>query len=123
MAKKSQTTGKPKMDAKTIMEELKTPGLIIIGMVGGNLAGKMIDKVVKVDSTATGFHAKALVKPVVQITAGVGGALFLKDQNLKLIATGVAARIGESIPEEGYSPGTDRIRRIGRYRPGKTGFP
>jgi hypothetical protein len=91
MAKKSQTTGKPKMDAKTIMEELKTPGLIIIGMVGGNLAGKMIDKVVKVDSTATGFQAKALVKPVVQITAGVGGALFLKDQNLKLIATGVAA--------------------------------
>lgn len=91
MAKKNQTTGKTKLDAQSIMEELKTPGLIILGMVGGNMAGKMIDKVMKVDETATGFQVKALVKPVVQITAGVGGALFLKDKNLKLIASGVAA--------------------------------
>ena len=82
---------KVKLDAKTILEELKTPGLIILGMVGGNLAGKLIDKAVKVDDTATGFQAKALIKPVIQISAGVGGALFLKDKNLKLIASGVAA--------------------------------
>jgi hypothetical protein len=44
-----------------------------------------------VDEEATTFQAKALLKPVVQITAGVGGALFLKDKNLKLIASGVAA--------------------------------
>ena len=91
MAKKKQQTGKPKLDAQTILEELKTPGLIILGMVGGNMAGKMIDKVVKVDPTATGFQAKALAKPIVQITAGIGGALFLKDKNMKLIASGVAA--------------------------------
>lgn len=91
MAKKKQAAGKAKVNAQTIMEELKTPGLIILGMVGGNMAGKMIDKAVKADATATGFQVKALVKPVVQITAGVGGALFLKDKNMKLIASGVAA--------------------------------
>ena len=82
---------KAKLDAKAIIEELKTPGLIILGMVGGNMAGKLIDKAVKVDDTATGFQAKALIKPVIQISAGVGGALFLKDKNLKLICSGVAA--------------------------------
>ena len=90
MAKK-QTSKKAKFDAKSIIEEFKTPGLIIIGMVGGNMAGKLLDKVIKVDETATGFQAKALIKPLVQITAGVGGALLLKDQNMKLIASGVAA--------------------------------
>lgn len=90
MARK-KTNSKVKLDAKSIIEELKTPGLIILGMVGGNMAGKLIDKAVKVDGTATGFQAKALVKPVIQISAGVGGALFLKDKNLKLIASGVAA--------------------------------
>lgn len=85
------TTAKPKLNAKTVLEELKTPGLIILGMVGGNLAGKLIDKALPLDETATGFQAKALVKPIVQITAGIGGAILLKDKNLKLIASGVAA--------------------------------
>lgn len=91
MAKKQQKSGKPNLDPKAIIEELKTPGLIILGMVGGNMAGKMIDKVTKVDPEATGFQVKALLKPVVQISVGVGGALFLKDKNMKLIASGVAA--------------------------------
>jgi hypothetical protein len=90
MAQKGSNS-KAKLDAKAIIEELKTPGLIILGMVGGNMAGKLIDKAVKVDDTATGFQAKALIKPVIQISAGVGGALFLKDKNLKLICSGVAA--------------------------------
>ena len=90
MAQK-ESNSKARLDAKAIIEELKTPGLIILGMVGGNMAGKLIDKAVKVDDTATGFQAKALIKPVIQITAGVGGGLFLKDKNLKLICSGVAA--------------------------------
>lgn len=90
MAANAKTT-KPKLDVKTVFEELKTPGLIIIGMIGGNLAGKLIDKVLPLDETATGFQVKALVKPIVQISAGIGGAIFLKDKNLKLIAGGVAA--------------------------------
>jgi len=84
-------TAKPKLNAKSVIEELKTPGLIIIGMIGGNLAGKLIDKALPIDETATGFQAKALIKPILQISAGIGGAIFLKDKNLKLIAGGVAA--------------------------------
>ena len=87
----SKSHSKVKIDAKTIIEELKTPGLIILGMVGGNMAGKLIDKAVKVDDSVVGFQAKGLIKPIIQISAGVGGALFLKDKNLKLIASGVAA--------------------------------
>jgi uncharacterized membrane protein len=90
MAQK-ESNSKAKLDAQAIIEELKTPGLIILGMVGGNMAGKLIDKAVKVDDTATSFQVKALIKPVIQISAGVGGALFLKDKNLKLICSGVAA--------------------------------
>lgn len=90
MAANAKTT-KPKLDVKTVFEELKTPGLIIIGMIGGTLAGKLIDKAIPIDETATGFQAKALVKPILQISAGIGGAIFLKDKNLKLIASGVAA--------------------------------
>ena len=90
MAQK-ETIQKTKLDAKTILEELKTPGLIILGMVGGNMVGKLIDKAIKVDDTASGFQPKALVKPIIQISAGVGGTLFLKDKNLKLIASGLAA--------------------------------
>lgn len=88
---KRKTTAKPKLNAKTVLDELKTPGLIILGMVGGNLAGKLIDNVLPPDEEATGFQAKSLVKPVVQITAGVAGAILLKDKNLKLVASGVAA--------------------------------
>jgi len=92
MAKKnSQSNAKAKINAGSIIEELKTPGLIIVGMIGGNMAGKMLDKALKVDETQTGFSAIAMVKPLVQITAGVGGALFLKDKNLKLVCSGVAA--------------------------------
>lgn len=85
------TTNKVKIDAKSVIEELKTPGLIILGIIGGSMTGKMIDKVIKVDETKTGFDVKKMVKPLVQITAGVGGAIFLKDKNLKLVASGVAA--------------------------------
>jgi hypothetical protein len=82
---------KTKVTAKQVLGELKNPALIVVGMIGGNFGGKMIDKVLKVDDTQTGFNAKAVAKPVVQLAAGVGGAVFLKDENLKLVATGVAA--------------------------------
>ena len=91
MATKKSNPKKAKLDAKVVMEELKAPGLIILGMIGGNLAGKLVDKAVKVDDTATSFQAKALLKPVVQIAVGLGGSILLKDKNLKLIASGVAA--------------------------------
>ena len=82
---------KTKITGKQILEELKAPALIVVGMVGGNLAGKLIDQALKVDETATEFSAKSLARPLVQLTAGIGGSLLLKDKNMKLVASGVAA--------------------------------
>ena len=81
---------KKKISGTEVLQELKAPALIIVGMIGGNMAGKVIDKVLKVDETQVGFNAKAIAKPVVQLSAGVAGAMLLKDENLKLIATGIA---------------------------------
>jgi hypothetical protein len=80
-----------KITSKQVLNELKAPALIVVGMVGGSMAGKAIDKVLKVDPNKTGFDARKLAKPVVQLSAGIGGALLLKDKNLKLIASGVGA--------------------------------
>ncbi len=80
-----------KITGKQVLEEIKAPALVVVGLVGSSLAGKAVDKILKVDETAEGFNAKALAKPVVQLSAGLSGALLLKDKNLKLIATGVAA--------------------------------
>ena len=78
-----------KITSKQVLTELKRPALIVLGIAGGSLAGKAIDKVLKVDPTKTGFDAKALAKPIVQLSAGIGGAILLKDKNLKLVASGV----------------------------------
>lgn len=88
---KQKKQPKNKLSAGGVLNELKTPALLIVGMMGGTMAGKMIDKALPIDETATGFQAKALVKPVVQIGVGMAGALLLKDQNIKLIAAGVTA--------------------------------
>ncbi len=91
MALKKTATKKSKFDVKTVIEELKTPMLVVLGMVGGTFGGKMLDKVIKVDETVEGFQLKSLAKPIIQITTGLGGALLFKDKNLKLIAGGIAA--------------------------------
>ncbi|MBU0487425.1 MAG: hypothetical protein KKA07_07655 [Bacteroidetes bacterium] len=82
---------KTKITGKQVLDELKSPALIVLGMIGGNLGGKLIDQALGVDDTSTEFQVKGLVKPIVQLTAGIGGSILLKDQNLKLIANGVAA--------------------------------
>jgi len=74
----------------TIVEELKTPALILAGIAGGNLAGGLIDRFVPVDPAAEGFQAKALIKPAALLTAGVATAMLIKNPNVKLVATGVA---------------------------------
>jgi hypothetical protein len=44
-----------------------------------------------VDATATGFQVKSIIKPLVLVSAGLGGAILLRDKNLKLVASGVVA--------------------------------
>ncbi len=82
---------KTKISGKQVLDEVKGPILIVAGMIGANMAGKAIDKVLKVESSLEGMNVKSMAKPVVLLTAGVAGAIFLKEPNLKLIATGIAA--------------------------------
>jgi hypothetical protein len=84
-------TKKTKISSQAVMGELKTLAMLTGGVVIGSVGGKMIDKVLKVDATATGFDAKALARPIVLLGVGTAGNLMLKDPNMKMLATGVGA--------------------------------
>ena len=71
--------------------ELKSLAMISGGLILGSMGGKALDKALKVDDSLPGFQAKKLVKPAVQLGAGVLGAIKLKDKNMKLVAAGVGA--------------------------------
>lgn len=87
----TKKTNRKKISLASIGKEIKAPALIILGVSGGVQAGKLLDKALKMDEAEEGFQIKKLIKPVVQIAAGLGGAVLLKDENLKLISSGVAA--------------------------------
>jgi len=80
-----------KITVKKVIDEIKVPVGLIGGMIVGNFGGKTIDKLLKVNPALSGINPKSLAKPLVLLTAGVGGAMLLKDQNLKLVASGIAA--------------------------------
>ena len=77
---------------KKVGEEMIIPGLFVIGLAGSNAGGKLIDKFMKVKNPSlSGFNVKSAAKPLIQITTGLVGALLLKDEKLKIVASGVAA--------------------------------
>jgi len=80
-----------KLSSQAVMEEVKNLAMLGGGVVLGSVGGRLIDKVMKVDGTETGFNAKAMARPVVLIAAGAAGAVMLKEKNMKLLATGVGA--------------------------------
>lgn len=80
-----------KLSSQAVMGEIKTLAMLTGGVVIGSVGGKLIDKVLNVDATATGFNAKALARPIVLLGVGAAGNLMLKDPNLKMLATGVGA--------------------------------
>jgi hypothetical protein len=82
---------KTKISSQAVMGEIKTLAMLTGGVIIGSVGGKMIDKVLKVDASATGFNAKALARPIVLLGFGTAGNLMLKDPNLKMLATGVGA--------------------------------
>jgi hypothetical protein len=84
-------TKKTKISSQAVMGEIKTLAMLTGGVVIGSLGGKMIDKVMNVDATATGFNAKALARPIVLLGLGTAGNLMLKDPNMKMLATGIGA--------------------------------
>ncbi len=80
-----------KRNSNAMMGELKSLAMISGGLVLGSMGGKALDSMLKVDDNAPGFQVKKLIKPAVQLGAGVIGAMKLKDPNLKLVAAGVGA--------------------------------
>jgi hypothetical protein len=84
-------TRKTKISSQAVMGEIKTLAMLTGGVVIGSLGGKMIDKVLNVDASATGFNAKALARPIVLLGVGTAGNLMLKDPNMKMLAMGVGA--------------------------------
>ena len=82
---------KTKISSQAVMGEIKTLAMLTGGVIIGSVGGKMIDKVLKVDASATGFNAKSLARPIVLLGFGTAGNLMLKDPNLKMLATGVGA--------------------------------
>lgn len=84
-------TKKTKISSQAVMGEIKTLAMLTGGVVIGSVGGKMIDKVLNVDTSATGFNAKALARPIVLLGVGTAGNLMLKDPNMKMLATGVGA--------------------------------
>jgi hypothetical protein len=82
---------KTKISSQAVMDEIKTLAMLTGGVVIGSVGGKMIDKVLNVDASATGFNAKALARPIVLLGVGTAGNLMLKDPNMKMLATGVGA--------------------------------
>ncbi|OYU82637.1 MAG: hypothetical protein CFE24_14945 [Flavobacterium sp. BFFFF2] len=89
MATKTKT--KPKISSQAVMEEIKTLAMLTGGVIIGSVSGKVIDKLLKVDNSAAGLNPIALARPIVLIGLGTAGNLFLKEQNLKHLATGVGA--------------------------------
>ena len=84
-------TKKTKLSSQAVMGEIKTLAMLTGGVVIGSVGGKMIDKVLNVDATATGFNVKAMARPIVLLGVGAAGNLMLKDPNMKMLATGVGA--------------------------------
>ncbi len=73
------------------MGELRSLAMISGGMVLGSMTGKAIDKMLKVDETATGFQVKKLIRPLALLGAGVVGSMKLKNPDLKMVSAGVGA--------------------------------
>lgn len=82
---------KKKVTQKAMLGELRSLAMIGGGMVLGTLGGKAIDKALKVDDSLPGFQVKKLVRPAVQLGAGVVGSLQSTNSDVKMLSAGVGA--------------------------------
>lgn len=82
---------------KTVVETGKKTLLIVGGIVAGKALSSVVTKTLKKTDPAkkldgfAGFEASGLITPVLLIAGGIAGNHFAKNENLKLISTGVAA--------------------------------
>ena len=80
-----------KVSSKAMVGELRSLAMVGSGLVAGSMAGKAIDKMLKVDNSLPGFQAKKLVRPAAQLAVGVLGSLKLKNPDLKNVSAGLGA--------------------------------
>lgn len=91
MAKSKKTTTKKLTKLQKVGNDLKAPALVILGVIGGNIVGQVIDNALKVDPNEEGINPKAMVSPVLKLTTGIAGAILFKKDYVKLVLGGVAA--------------------------------
>ncbi|MFA6066902.1 MAG: hypothetical protein WC707_07000 [Candidatus Babeliaceae bacterium] len=93
MAKKAGEVAKNTLKQLANLKNIKDATIKVLaitgGFIGGTIAAKGIDKFMPIDETKT-FDPKSLVKTVGLVAVGLGGAILLKNNNLKLVAAGVA---------------------------------
>lgn len=103
-----------------VMTELKTLALLSGGLLLGNMGGKAIDKLLKVDSTVPGMQLKKLARPLLLLGTGVAGAMRLKDGNLRMLSAGVGASglLGtvETLTGKDLLSGVSGSMPVGMYR-------
>lgn len=93
MATKAVTSKKPQI-FNVMLEDGKKVGLILLGFIGGNIVGRLLDKAI--GATGAGFSLKNLGRPVLLIGGGLLGAAKIKNQDLRFLCYGVAGAGGYS---------------------------
>lgn len=77
-----------------MLEDGKKVGLILLGFIGGNIVGRLVEKAI--GATGVGFSIKNLGRPVLLIGGGLLGAAKIKNQDLRFLCYGVAGAGGYS---------------------------
>jgi len=84
-----------KLSLQKMVSDVKTPAAIILGMVGGKIAGDAIDSMLNKTSTVAGLGAVgsmgAYVKPVALVAIGLAAKQLIKNPFVQNVGIGVAA--------------------------------
>ena len=95
MPKTKRVVQKAKLSIQKMVSDVKTPAAIILGMVGGKIAGDAIDSMLKKTSTVAGLGAVGsmgeYVKPVALVAIGLAAKQLIKNPFVQNIGIGVAA--------------------------------
>jgi hypothetical protein len=101
-----------KVSQKAVVGELQSLGLIGAGMIVGTIAGKQLDRIMKVDDTSKGL--KKALPGIAIAAAGAIGVLKVKNTMAKQVlggfgAAGVLKTARAVMPSVAFLNGTDGI--------------
>ena len=94
-SKHKKTIAKAKLSFEKMASGLKTPAAVVVGMIGGKLAGDAIDSMLNKTSTVAGLGAVGTIgtyaKPVLLVVAGLAAKQLVKNEFVQNMGIGVAA--------------------------------